>query len=269
MEQNMNTQQQRIAVAGGTGRLGRHVVDVLRERGHDVVPMSRTTGVDVVTGQGLDEALRGVHTVIDAATGPSPDEKEANDFFRASAHNLHTAGQRAGVGRLVVVSIIGIDRMGGGGYQGAKRLQEQLAVGGPVPVTILRASQFHEFVEELVHWGTTPEGVAYVPPMRTQVVAARAVAEALADLVEGGGPQPSPSGAPAEIAGPREERLVELGRLLAARRLDGLRVEEQTESGVIPDADAVEAGALLPSPHAVLAGPTFTEWLDAQVASAA
>jgi uncharacterized protein YbjT (DUF2867 family) len=259
----MNPKQQRIAVAGATGRVGRHVVDVLRERGHEPVSMSRGSGVDVVTGKGLDEALVGVHTVIDVATGPSPDEKEATDFFTASAHNLQDAGERAGVQRLVVVSIIDIDRMGGGGYQGAKRLHERRSLAGPVPATILRASQFHEFVPELVAWGTS-DGVAYLPDMRTQVVAARSVAEALVDLAEGAGPAPSPSGAPAEIAGPREERLLALGRLLAARRLGGLRIEEATDSALNPDAEAVEAGALLPSPHAALAGPTFAEWLDVQ-----
>src|SRR5205807_1207357 len=133
---------------------------------------SRASGVDVVTGQGLDKALRGVQTVIDVSTGPSPDERQATDFFGASARNLQAAGQRAGVQRLVVVSIIGIDRMGGGGYQAAKRFHEQLALDGPVPATVLRASQFHEFVEELVRWGTS-DGVAYLPAMRTQVVAAR------------------------------------------------------------------------------------------------
>ena len=259
----MMLKQQRIAVAGATGRVGRHVMNVLRERGHEPVPMSRTTGVDVVTGKGLDEALRGVQTVIDVATGPSPDEQQATDFFAASARNLQAAGERAGAQRLVVVSIIGIDRMGGGGYQAAKRVHEELSLDGPVPATILRAAQFHEFIEELVKWGTS-DGVAYVPNMRTQVVAARSVAEALVDVAEGAGPAPSPSGAPAEIAGPREERLLELGRLLAARRLGGLRVDETTDSAANPDADAVEAGALLPSPHAVLTGPTFAEWLDAQ-----
>jgi uncharacterized protein YbjT (DUF2867 family) len=259
----MNPKQQRIAVAGASGRVGHHIVDVLRERGHEPVPMSRRSGVDVVSGRGLDEALRGVRTVIDAATGPSPDEQEATAFFTASASNLQAAGERAGVERLVVVSIIGIDRMGGGGYQAAKRLQERLSQDGPVPATILRAAQFHEFVEALIGWGTS-DGVAYLPNMRTQVVAARSVAEALVDLAEGAGPEPSPSGAPAEIAGPREERLLELGRTYAARRLRGLRIEETSDSAVNPDAEAVEAGALLPSPHAVLAGPTFAAWLERQ-----
>src|ERR1044071_5285749 len=101
-------QSTRIAVAGATGRLGRHVVDILESPGQDVVPIPRSNGVDVITGEGLDDALTGVHTVIDAATGPSPDEQAATEFFTASTRNLQEAGERAGVRRMVVVSIIGI-----------------------------------------------------------------------------------------------------------------------------------------------------------------
>ena len=100
----------RIAVVGATGRVGRHVVDLLEARGHDVVAMSRSSGVDVVTGEGLADALTGVEVAIDAATGNSPDEDEATRFFTAAARNLQEAGERAGVRRIVVVSIIGIDR---------------------------------------------------------------------------------------------------------------------------------------------------------------
>ena len=100
-----------VAVAGATGRVGRHVVDVLQERGHEAVPMSRSTGVDVVTGDGLAAALTGVECLIDVATGPSPDQEEATEFFTAAARNLQR-GRRAGRGqRIVVVSIIGVDRL--------------------------------------------------------------------------------------------------------------------------------------------------------------
>ena len=116
--------QRKIAVAGGTGRIGSHIVELLRERGYEAVPMSRSTGVDVITGDGLDAALDGVGTIIDAATGPSPDEAEATAFFTAAARNLQAAGERAGVERMVVVSIIGIDRFSGG-YNAAKVAQER------------------------------------------------------------------------------------------------------------------------------------------------
>jgi uncharacterized protein YbjT (DUF2867 family) len=99
----------KIAVAGGTGRVGRYVVEVLREAGYQTVPMSRATGVDVTTGAGLAEALQGVDTVVDAATGPSPDQAAATEFFTTAARNLQAFGARAGVRQIVVVSIIGCD----------------------------------------------------------------------------------------------------------------------------------------------------------------
>jgi uncharacterized protein YbjT (DUF2867 family) len=142
-----------IAVAGATGRVGRHVADLLSSGGHEVVPISRSNGVDVVTGEGLAEALAGVRTMIDAATNPSPDEAEATAFFAASARNLQELGARAGVDRIVVVSIIGIDYVEAG-YLAAKRVHERVYLAGPIPFRILRAAQFHEFVPELVGWGS-------------------------------------------------------------------------------------------------------------------
>ena len=105
--------------------------------------------MDLVTGEGLDEALAGVGRIIDAATGNSPDRAEATQFFTAASHNLQDAGVRAGVERMVVVSIIGTDRFSDG-YNGAKAEHERLALAGPIPVRILRAAQFHEFVAQLV-----------------------------------------------------------------------------------------------------------------------
>ena len=252
----------KIAVAGATGRVGRHVVDVLKAEGHDVVAMSRSSGVDVVTCQGLDEALTGVECIIDAATGPSPDQKAATEFFTSAARNLHQAGERAGVRRMVVVSIIGTDRFTAG-YGAAKIAHEKAMLSGPIPVRVLRAAQFHEFVAQLVEWGRQGE-VSLVPRMRIQPVAARTVAQALADLATDpeSAPAPGSSEVPMlEIAGPREENLADLARLLVARRGDPLRIEGASEPAD-PDRDLYETGALLPGPDAILAGPTFEEWLD-------
>jgi uncharacterized protein YbjT (DUF2867 family) len=240
----------KIAVAGATGRAGRHVVNVLDARGHDVVPMSRATGVDVITGDGLDEALVGIECIVDVATGPTPDEQQATDFFATSARNLQEAGRRAGVKRIIMASIVGIDRFDGG-YNAAKLVQERVALDGPIPVQIVRATQFHEFVGQLVDWGRQDD-VSHVPKMRTQLVSARTVAEVLADLAADAESAPGPI---VEIAGPREESMVEAAALLVARRGDRLRIE-----GVTWDA-RYEAGAALPGPEATLAGPTFEEWL--------
>jgi uncharacterized protein YbjT (DUF2867 family) len=243
----------KIAVAGATGRAGRHVVDILAARGHDVVSMSRATGVDLISGDGLAEALAGVECVVDVATGPSPDEQEATEFFATATRNLQEAGRRAGVQRMIVASIIGIDRFDSG-YNAAKIVQERAALNGPIPVRILRAAQFHELVGQLVEWGQQGD-VSYVPKMRTQLVAARTVAEALADLAVDRESAPGPI---LEIAGPREESMVEAANLLVAQRGNGLRIE-----GVTWD-ERYEAGAALPGPNATLAGPTFEDWLAAQ-----
>ncbi|MGH9245399.1 MAG: SDR family oxidoreductase [Acidimicrobiales bacterium] len=244
-----------IAVAGATGRVGRHVVNVLTERGHDVVPMSRACGVDVITGDGLAAALTGVECIIDAAGGPEAEQDAATAFFTTSVRNLHDHGQRAGVQEIVVVSIIGTDRFTAG-YCAAKAAHEQAHSAGPIPAKVLRAAQFHEFVAQLVEWGTQGD-VSYVQRMRTQLVAARTVAEALADLAT----EPGSAGAPySEVAGPREESLVDMAMLLASRRGHPLKVEGVSDPAD-PDLELCESGALLPGRGAILAGPTFGEWL--------
>jgi uncharacterized protein YbjT (DUF2867 family) len=249
------SEAKKIAVAGATGRVGHHVVDLLAERGHDVVPISRTHGIDVISGDGLDGALAGVECVVDAATGPSPEQQAATEFFTTAARNLQDASQRAGVQRIIVVSIINTDRLKGG-YAIAKVAHEHATLSGPVPARVLRAAQFHEFVEQLVQWGTQGD-VAHVPTMRTQLVAARTVAETLADLAADPSSAPEPT---LEVAGPREESLVEVAKLFVAHRGDGVRVEAVSDP---VDGEANESGVLLPGPGAILAGPTYEEWLRA------
>jgi uncharacterized protein YbjT (DUF2867 family) len=249
--------EKKIAVAGATGRLGRPTVEILRERGHEVVPISRGAGVDVISGEGLAAALDGVDLIVDLATGPSPDQAEATEFFTTAATNLQHAGAERGVAEILVVSIIGADHFNTG-YNAAKVAQEQAHLGGPIPARILRAAQFHEFVEQLVEWGTQGD-VTHLHEMRTQLVAARSVAEALADLIDEA--DSAPLGNPvAEVAGPREESLIEAAELLAARRGNGLRIEA---GEFFEDPEGLYlAGAVLPGPIAKLAGPTYEEWLS-------
>jgi uncharacterized protein YbjT (DUF2867 family) len=247
----------KIAVAGATGRLGRHVSEVLAERGHEVVAMSRATGVDIITGAGLDAALTGAEVIIDAATGLSPEQQPATEFFVTAAHNLQQAGARAGARRAVVVSIINIDKFAGG-YGLAKIAHEDAWRSGPIPARIVRAAQFHEFVAQLLEWGTQGD-VAYIPEMRTQIVAARTVAEVVADVA-------TSEGDPAQIvqiAGPREEDLAQLAAMLVARRGTPVKVQA-VRNPADPDADMQATGGLLPGPEARLGGPTFEEWLGQQ-----
>jgi NAD dependent epimerase/dehydratase family len=257
----------KIAVAGATGRVGSRIVELLEAGGHDVVPMSRSTGVDVVTGEGLAEALTAVECVIDAASGTARGRqrrtpKAASEFFTASARNLHEIGRKAGVQRMVEVSVIGIDHFTAG--QGAaKYAHEKAMLAGPIPVRVLRAAQFHEMVPQLVEWGTQGD-VAYVRRMRIQSVASRAVAQALVDLATD--PAWAASSARSEpplpeIAGPRQENLVDMAKLFVARRGTSLRIEGVTDPSD-PDDKVWEDGSLLPNPHATLAGPTFQAWLD-------
>jgi uncharacterized protein YbjT (DUF2867 family) len=254
-------QKMRIAVVGATGRLGRQVVEVLNGA-HDVVPLSRSQGVDVFTGAGLAEALAGVETVIDVSTFPTPDQAAATEFFVTAARNLHQVGRGAGVRRMVGVSIVSTDKYVAG-YSLAKVTHEKAMLAGPIPVRVLRATQFFEFVEQLLIW-TRQGDVARLPRMRFQPVAARAVAIALADLATETtwADSTDPDGHLPEIAGPRVEDLADLARKLAAHRGDPVRVEEINDPAD-PDRVMEATGGLLPGPHAMITGPTFTEWLEA------
>ncbi len=247
----------KVVVAGATGRLGRHVVDVLTERGHRVVPVSRATGVDIITGEGLGEALTGAEVVIDVASWHASDQEAATECVRTSARNLHEAGRKARVARIAMASIIGVDNATAG-FLAAKKAHEEFLRAGPIPVRILRAAQFHEFVGQLLDW--QQGDVAYIPALPSQLVACRAVAEELVGLALDPGSHALDTPIP-EIAGPRKEILAEAARLLGARR--GVQVVGVDGSGM-PDAEIAAEGGFLPGPHAKLAGPTFQEWLDSQ-----
>lgn len=213
----------------------------------------------MVTGDGLAQALAPVDVILDAASGPTPDEAAATEFFTNSAANLQAAGSAAGVERIVLVSIIGCDRFSAG-YLAAKRKQEIALSAGPIPVTILRAAQFHEFVCQMVEW-STQDGVAYVQPMRTQLVGAETVAERLADLALADDTARIP--AVSDIGGPRTETLAEVARLYAAQRGAPERVEE-TDDADDPDHELYSGDGLLPNGNVEPAGPSYAEWLSAR-----
>ena len=245
----------KVVVLGGAGVAGRHVVEALRRKGADAVPASRRNGVDLATGAGLREALAGAQRVIDVSSDASPDEATARAFFTASARHLQREAERAGVERLVVVSIVGVDRLSGG-YGAAKLAQERAVQSGAVPASVVRSTQFYELLWRFRDWGPK-DGVWYVPEQLVQPVAVAAMARALAQLTLAKEP---PAGI-AEVAGPQKEHLVDMAKRWAARRGEPLEVRELPDDSA--DGRASRSGALLPGPGATITGPTFQQWLDA------
>lgn len=242
----------KVAVAGGTGTVGRHVVAALEEAGHRPVVLSRGEGVDLVAGSGLDAALDGVEAVVDVTSTPTLSSRRSREFFSAVTRNLLAAEQRAGVGHHVALSIVGVDRGRTGHYAG-KLAQEDLVEHGPVPWTILRATQFHEFASQM-HQALKAGPWRLSPRMRTQPVAAAEVGRRLAELAVGG-----PAGRARELAGPREEWLPDLVRRWDLAQGGRGRVVGVPMPG--PLGRAMRDGSLLPGPDDDLAGPTFADWL--------
>ncbi|MBB5802879.1 uncharacterized protein YbjT (DUF2867 family) [Saccharothrix ecbatanensis] len=239
----------KVAVAGGTGVVGRKVVEALTRAGHDPVVLSRSSGVDLTTGDGLDAAVAGCEAVIDVSNSPEWGRAEAERFFTEATGNLLDASVRAGVRHLVLLSIVGVDVVDLDYYL-AKRRQEELVVGGPVPWTVLRATQFFEFPSQVLAGATGP--VAQVPAMLSQPVSTEDVAARLVELAEG-----EPQGFSLPLAGPERLRLVDMARQVVARRGDDLRVEEAGQSP-----DGLATGALTPQGEYTEGRTTFAEYLE-------
>jgi uncharacterized protein YbjT (DUF2867 family) len=244
----------RIAVAGGTGLVGRYVVEAAGQRGHEVVVVSRSHGVDVLTGQGLEAALDGVDAIIDVTNAGTTDEDAATKFFTEVASQLHMVGAKCGVKQVVTLSIAGIDGVKEG-YFAAKLRHEEAALAGLLPATIIRATQFHEFVAQVLGW-TRQGTVARVPVTRVQTVAARTAGSVLIEAVG-----KAPAGLAGELAGPEQANLDDLVRAFVGRRgLDVTVLPDDSPAAMLPP-------SLLPSPDARVHGPTFATWLDSRDAA--
>ncbi|MCX4906382.1 SDR family oxidoreductase [Streptomyces sp. NBC_00878] len=257
----------RIAVAGGTGLVGRYVVDELVTAGHDAAVLARSRGVDLVSGAGLDAAMAGVEAVVDVSNVQTTNAKKAVSFFESVGRNLLDAGARVGVRHHVALSIVGLERVGFGYYQGKLRQEELVAThgaatrgaakhGAATPWTVLRATQFHEFPQQILD--RMPGPLAVVPRMRTQPVAAREVAQHLVRLVLG----PAQGMAP-ELAGPRVEELVDMARKLL--RASGRR--RLLVPVTFPGATgrAMKGGGNLPTGPGSRGTQTFDQWLAENV----
>ncbi|WDZ90959.1 SDR family oxidoreductase [Nocardiopsis sp. HUAS JQ3] len=241
----------RVAVAGGTGLVGRYVVGELAAAGHEPVVLARSQGVDLVTGVGLDAAMAGVEAVIDVSNVTTMSDKKAIAFFGIVGRNLLDAGERAGVGHHVLLSIVGIDQIGFGYYQGKLR-QEGVAKSGRTPWTVLRATQFHEFAEQTLD--RVPGPLAVAPRMRTQPVAAREVAQQLVRLTMA----PAQGMAP-ELAGPQVEQMVDMVRRLLRDRNQRRLLLPMRMPGAV--GTAMAGGGLLPAGQGPRGSQTFGAWL--------
>jgi uncharacterized protein YbjT (DUF2867 family) len=250
----------KIVVIGGTGLIGGKAVELLRKGGHDVVAGSPSTGVNSVTGEGLADALAGADVILDIPNSPSFEDAAVLDFFQRSTGNLVSAGAAAGVGHHVVLSIVGADRMHDIGYMRAKVAQEEIVKGGGVPFSIVRATQFFEFVPQLAE-GAADGDTIRLSPVLMQPIAAADVSAALAEVAT----QP-PTNGTAELGGPEQLRLADLARRVLEARGDTRTVVADPAAGyfggTVTDTSLVPGND--PAITALRIAPTrFDDWLNA------
>lgn len=239
---------QLIAVVGATGTLGRTAVEVARAEGLEVREIARSRGVDIVTGEGLDEALRGVQLVIDCFKPPTLEAEQATQWFHEAMSGLGDAARRAGVTRTVVTSIVGIDGMQDYGFYRAQLAHEQAAREHCPGTVIVRATQFHDFVGNMLVRDGEGLRVMEAPsqPVDTRAVAALLLRTALAE-------QPDEL---LQIAGPQVENTLDQARRLLAARGDATPV-----TGA-PASESMSRGGMLPGPEVPTVGQTYEQWLD-------
>lgn len=242
----------KFAVVGGTGLIGSRVVRNLNEAGHEAVPHSLSTGVDVLSGQGLDAALSGADVLVNLTNSPTFDD-DSPAFFRTSMENLLAAAERAGTGHFVILSIVGVDQVPDLDYYRAKTLQENLLEQGAVPYSIVRATQFMEFMDAVLSW-TADTDTVRLPRTPIQPIAAADVAAAVADVAAG-----PPLGGILDIAGPDVYPLDELGRLTLTFRGDGRSVTTDDTAGMFA---AVPGSVLTAGGGARIAATRYTDWLE-------
>ncbi len=244
----------RIAVAGATGHIGGLTVSALESHGHDVVRISRSLGVDLLTGEGLDDALGGVDAVVDVTNSTATDRAEAGAHFGTATRNLLAAEQRAGVRHHVLLSIVGVDRVEGTAHYAGKREQERLVAGGPVPWTVVPATQFHDFAAMVTSW-TEHDGTATIAPLLVQPIAPADVADVLAEVAAG-----EPQGRYPDVAGPEPQDLVDMARRTNEARGHRVRLVPSWSGLFGP---SMAGDVLLPGDGARIAPTTFDEWLAA------
>ncbi|MEU9189395.1 NAD(P)H-binding protein [Streptomyces sp. NPDC048484] len=241
----------KFAVIGGTGLIGSQVVKNLNAAGHVAVPHSQSTGVDVITGKGLEEAVKGVDVVVNLTNSPTFDEASPA-FFQTSMDNLLAAAQKGGVGHFVILSIVGTDQVPELDYYRAKALQEKILAAGPIPYSIVRATQFMEFMDAVLSW-TADGDTVRLPATPIQPMASKDVASAVTEVAAG-----APLHGIRNIAGPEIFSLDELGRITLSHKGDSRTVVTDPTAGMF----AVVKGDVLTDKDAHLAPTRYADWLS-------
>src|SRR3989441_11301143 len=247
----------KIIVIGGSGLIGKKVVKNLRQQGHEVVAASPSSGVNAVTGEGLAQALAGAQGVVDVANSPSFEDKAVLAFFETSGRNLLAAETAAGVGRHVALSVVGTERLLASGYFRAKMAQENLIKASPVPYTIVRATQFFEFVGGIAQSATDGQTVRLSPAL-VQPIVSDDVAAAMADVAVG-----EPLNGTVELAGPEPIRLDELVRQFLSANRDARSVT--TDVHALYFGTELNDQSLTPGKNPRIGPTRFEDWLSRSI----
>ncbi|MFF3056350.1 SDR family oxidoreductase [Streptomyces sp. NPDC057909] len=242
----------KFAVMGGTGRIGSQVVKKLKAAGHEAVPHSLSTGVDIITGQGLDEAVAGVDVVVNLTNSPTFDDASPA-FFQTSMDNLLAACRKGGVGHVVILSIVGVDQVPGLDYYRAKVLQENILKASSIPYSIVRATQFMEFMDSVLAM-TTEGDTVRLPSTPIQPIAAQDVSDAVAEVAAG-----TTLNGILNVAGPDVFPLDELGRITLNARPDGRSVVTDDTAGMFA---AARGDVLTAKGDARIAPTHYADWLS-------
>ena len=244
----------KIVVIGGSGLIGKKVVTNLRQHGHEAVAASPSSGVNTVTGEGLAQALAGAQVVVDVANAPSWEDKAVLAFFETSGRNLLAAEAAAGVGHHVALSVVGTDRLLASGYFRAKMAQEKLIKASPIPYTIVRATQFFEFVGGIAQSATEGQTVR-LPPVLMQPIAADDVAAVMADVALA-----EPLNGTFDLAGPEPIRQDDLVRQFLNATGDARKV--MSDASALYYGINVNDQSLTPDENPRLGTTRFSDWLS-------